>query len=77
MARDEWQWIESFPKVRILGGEVERDWWLTREEADKLLAVCPDHLAALVPLALATGCWAREITGLEWSGLIWTGIPPV
>lgn len=66
MARDEWQWIDSFPKVRLLGGEVERDRWLTREEADKLLAVCPEHLAALVRFALATGCRAREITGLEW-----------
>jgi integrase len=66
MARDERQWIDSFPKVRMLGGEVERDRWLTREEADKLLAVCPDHLAALVKFALATGCRAREITGLEW-----------
>lgn len=66
MARDEWQWIDSFPKIRMLGGEVERDRWLTREEADKLLAVCPEHLAALVRFALATGCRAREITGLEW-----------
>lgn len=66
MARDEWQWIDSFPKVRMLGGEIERDRWLTREEADKLIAVCPDHLAALVKFALATGCRAREITGLEW-----------
>lgn len=66
MARDEWQWIDSFPKVKMLGGEVERDRWLTREVADKLIAVCPDHLAALVRFALATGCRAREITGLEW-----------
>lgn len=66
MARDEWQWIDGFPKVRMLGGEVERDRWLTREEADKLIAACPKHLAALVKFALATGCRAREITGLEW-----------
>lgn len=66
MARDEWQWIDSFPKVRMLGGEVERDRWLTREVAGKLIAVCPGHLAALVRFALATGCRAREITGLEW-----------
>lgn len=66
MARDEWQWIDSFPKVRMLGGEVERDRWLTREEADRLIAACPKHLAALVKFALATGCRAREITGLEW-----------
>ena len=66
MARDEWQWIASIPKIRLLPGEVERDRWLTREEADRLLAVCPPHLAALVRFALSTGCRAREITGLEW-----------
>jgi len=66
MARDEWQWIDSIPKVRLLPGEVERDRWLTRDEADRLIAACPPHLAALVKFALATGCRAREISGLEW-----------
>ncbi len=67
MARDEWRWIDHIPKIRMLTGEVERDRWLTKEEADKLLAVCPDHLAAVVKFALATGCRAREILGLEWN----------
>ncbi len=66
MARDEWQWLESIPRVRLLQGEVERDRWLTREEATKLIDACPDHLAALVKFALATGCRAGEITSLEW-----------
>lgn len=66
MARDEWQWIDTFPKIRLLHGEVERDRWLTREEADRLIAACSPHLAAIVRFALATGCRAREITGLEW-----------
>lgn len=66
MARDEWQWIDSTPKIRLLPGEVERDRWLTREEADRLIQACPPHLAAVVKFALATGCRAREITGLEW-----------
>jgi len=66
MARDEWQWIDSIPKIRLLSGEVERDRWLTREEAERLIQACPPHLAALVQFALATGCRAREITGLEW-----------
>ncbi len=65
-ARDEWQWIDAAPKIRLLSGEVERDRWLTQEEADRLIAVCPSHLAAMVRFALATGCRAREITGLEW-----------
>lgn len=67
MARDEWQWIDNFPKVRMLSGEVERDRWLSRAEADTLISVCPPHLAAIVRYALATGCRASEITGLEWS----------
>lgn len=67
MARDEWQWLDSIPKVKLLPGEVERDRWLTREEADRLIAACAPHLVALVRFALATGCRAREITGLEWN----------
>ena len=67
MTRDEWQWIDSFPKIRLLTGEVERDRWLSREEAERLISVSPPHLAALVRYALATGCRAREITGLEWN----------
>jgi integrase len=67
MARDEWQWIDSFPRIRLLPGEVERDRWLTREEADRLIAVCPAHLVAIVRFALATGCRSSEITGLEWN----------
>lgn len=67
MARDEWQWIAGFPKIKMLPGEVERDRWLTREEAARLIAVCPPHLAALVRFALATGCRAGEIKGLEWN----------
>lgn len=66
MARDEWQWIDSIPKIRMLAGEVERDRWLTRAEADRLVACCAPHLAALVRYALATGCRAAEITELEW-----------
>lgn len=66
MARDEWQWIDKMPKIRLMPGEVARDRWLTREEAARLIAACPPHLAAMVRYALATGCRAREITGLEW-----------
>ncbi|MGZ8251157.1 MAG: tyrosine-type recombinase/integrase [Methylophilaceae bacterium] len=66
-ARDEWQWIDSIPKIKLLPGEVERDRWLTKEEADRLIAVCPPHLAALIRFALSTGCRASEITNLEWN----------
>ena len=66
MARDEWQWIDGVPRVRLLPVNNARDRWLTPQEADRLLAVSPPHLQALIRFALATGCRAREITGLEW-----------
>jgi hypothetical protein len=28
-ARDEWQWVDSVPTIRVLAGEVQRDRWLT------------------------------------------------
>jgi len=54
MARDEWQWIDAMPKIRLLSGEVERDRWLTRDEANRLIEASPPHLAALIRFALAT-----------------------
>jgi integrase len=66
IARDEWQWIEVIPKIRLLSGEAERDRWLTQDEADRLVVAAAPHLKALIRFALATGCRAREITGLEW-----------
>jgi len=55
IARDEWQWIEVIPKIRLLSGENERDRWLTQEEADRLIAAGAPHLQALIRFALATG----------------------
>lgn len=41
--------------------------WITHEEADKLLAASPAHLADFIRLALHTGCRKQELLGLEWS----------
>ena len=45
---------------------------MTHEEADRLIAAAAPHLRALIRFALATGCRAREITGLEWTRVDWT-----
>ena len=66
IARDEWQWIDVIPKIRMLPGKSQRDRWLTREHADRLIESAKPHLQAMIRFALATGCRAREITGLEW-----------
>ena len=41
--------------------------WLTREEAERLLAELPDHLAAMARFTLATGLREANVVGLEWS----------
>lgn len=66
-ANVEWEWIDRTPAIRILPETKRRIRWLTREEADKLLLVLPDHLEAMTRFALATGLREANITGLEWS----------
>jgi integrase len=41
--------------------------WLGREEADRLIATLPEHLAAMVRSSLETGLRRSNVTGLEWS----------
>ena len=63
----DWEWIERAPKVRMLPEPKKRIRWLTREEADRLLAELPAHLQATARFTLATGLRERNVTGLEWS----------
>ena len=67
LARDEWGWLERFPKVRLLREPKRRVRFLTREEADRLLAALPSHLRPVVQFGLSTGCRMREILRLAWS----------
>jgi integrase len=41
--------------------------WLTQDEADRLLAALPEHLAEMARFTLATGLRAANVTGLTWS----------
>src|SRR5450759_1643407 len=41
MAYYDWQWLDRIPRVRLLPGEVERNRWLTKDEAQRLIAACP------------------------------------
>lgn len=66
-ARDEWEWIDRIPKVKLLEGAVSRVRWITREEADKLVAELPSHLADLAEFSLQTGLRRANATHLEWS----------
>lgn len=63
----EWQWLDSKPHIRKFKEPKIRIRWLTQEEAIRLLAELPPHLAAMAHFTLVTGLREANVTGLEWS----------
>jgi integrase len=67
IAHQEWRWLRAVPKLRMLKEPRRRIRFLRREEAESLIGELPPHMKPIVRFALATGCRAGEIHGLEWS----------
>ena len=63
----EWQWLAVAPFVKTLVEPASRIRWLTREQADALIAELPVHLSAMVKFTLATGLRESNVTDLCWS----------
>ncbi|HSM98189.1 MAG TPA: site-specific integrase, partial [Gallionella sp.] len=66
-ACNEWEWIDRVPMVRMLPEPSKRVRWLTRNEADRLIAELPPHLADMARFSLETGLRRANVTGLQWS----------
>jgi integrase len=66
-ARDDWDWLDQVPTIKILPEANKRLTWLTHEAAERLLSELPLHLNAMARFALATGLRASNVTGLQWS----------
>lgn len=66
-AEREWEWIERAPLIRMLKEDSKRIRWLTYEEANRLIAELPSHLADIAAFSLATGLRESNVTGLEWN----------
>ena len=66
-ARDDWEWLDQIPSIKILPETNRRLTWLTHEQADRLLSELPEHLNAMARFSLATGLRASNVTGLKWS----------
>ncbi|NEV62417.1 tyrosine-type recombinase/integrase [Thiorhodococcus minor] len=66
-AEREWDWLDRAPVVRMLAEPKRRIRWITPEEANRLIAELPEHLADMVRFSLATGLREANVTGLEWS----------
>jgi integrase len=66
-AERKWRWLERAPAVCLLPEPRQRIRWLTKNEAERLLAELPDHLADMAQFSLATGLRESNVTGLCWS----------
>lgn len=65
-ARDDWEWINLIPTVRLYKESNRRIRWITHEEARCLIAALPPHLADLAEFTLATGLRQRNASFLRW-----------
>ena len=66
-ACNEWEWLDRVPVVRMLPEPTKRVRWITRNEADTLIAELPPHLADMVRFSLETGLRRSNVTGMQWS----------
>ena len=65
-ARDEWEWLESIPRVRLYPEPRKRVRWITQAQAVKLIAELPPHLADMAAFTLATGLRQSNVSYLRW-----------
>lgn len=65
-ARDEWEWTDKVPKIRLFKESGSRERSLTVEQAKSLLDVLPEHQRACVLFALTTGLRQGNVLRLEW-----------
>lgn len=63
----QWEWLDRVPHIHMLPEPNRRIRWITRDEAERLIAALPDHLAAMVRFSLETGLRRANVTGLLWS----------
>lgn len=66
-ARDDWGWIDRYPNIPMLKEPAKRVFWITREQASRLLDEVPDHQQPMMQFALETGLRRNNVTHLEWS----------
>jgi integrase len=66
-ARDEWEWIDKAPKIRLFKESNSRERSLTSDQLQALMQELPAHQRETVMFALATGLRQRNVLELEWS----------
>ena len=66
-ARDDWEWINKAPKVKLFREGAGRERSITVEQAKTLMRELPEHQRDIVMFALATGLRHANVVGLTWS----------
>ena len=63
-SRDDWEWIDKVPKVKLFKEGSGRERSITVEQAEALLGELPEHQREVVIFALATGLRQSKVLGL-------------
>ena len=66
-SRDEWEWIDKVPKIRLFKESNSRERSLTFDQVKALMRELPAHQRETVMFALATGLRQRNVLELEWA----------
>ncbi|MGH8737565.1 MAG: hypothetical protein ACREVC_09435 [Burkholderiales bacterium] len=64
-AAGDWEWLDRAPKLKTYSEPKKRVRWISKEDAEKLLAALPGWVAELARFALATGLRQANVLALE------------
>ena len=70
-ARNEWEWIEEVPYIRLFQEPRNRTRWLNKTEASRLIDALPYHLSTMAQFSLMTGLRQSNVTNLQWKQVDW------
>jgi len=65
-AKNEWEWLDRAPSIKLTPEPKRRVRWLKPEEIARLMAELPEHLKAMAQFSLATGLRESNVTQLKW-----------
>jgi len=66
-ARNDWEWVDRVPKVKLYREGMGRERSITPGQAEALLRELPTHQRDVVLFALVTGLRQSNVVGLQWS----------
>ena len=65
-AKNEWEWLDKIPSIKLLPEHKRRVRWLTQDETRRLFNELPEHLRVMAEFSIATGLRETNVTQLKW-----------